>query len=259
MSTTQEEQVSQFDLETTPGQGGIGEAAGAYWDKVKAGDLGSLPAILGIVVLVIVFGVLQPDSFLTAQNFANLLNQGAAIMVLAMGLVFVLLLGEIDLSAGFAAGMGAAILGVTLTTHGWNWILSVIAVLLTGMVIGFSMGLLVARLGIPSFVVSLAYFLGLQGAMLLIIGEGGTIPIRNEQVLAVMNKNMPVALGAVVLVATFLLNQERQRANAPITIQGVPWVVPLVLALVVVLSFLLVRTSFGRHIYAVGGKADAAR
>ena len=81
-------------------------------------------------MLVIVFGVLQPDSFLTAQNFANLLNQGAAIMVLAMGLVFVLLLGEIDLSAGFAAGMGAAILGVTLTNHGWAWPLSVIAALL---------------------------------------------------------------------------------------------------------------------------------
>ena len=102
-------------------QGGIGEAAGAYWDRIKGGDLGALPAILGVVVLVIVFGVMEPDSFLTEQNFANLLNQGAAIMVLAMGLVFVLLLGEIDLSAGFTAGTGAAILGVTLTEHGWAW------------------------------------------------------------------------------------------------------------------------------------------
>src|SRR5215218_1796176 len=186
MSTTQEEQVSQFDLETTPGQGGIGEAAGAYWDKVKAGDLGSLPAILGIVVLVIVFGVLQPDSFLTAQNFANLLNQGAAIIVLAMGLVFVLLLGEIDLSAGFAAGMGAAILGVTLTKHGWAWPLSIIVTLVVGVAIGVAIALLVARLGIPSFVVTLAFFLALQGGMLLIIGEGGTIPIREDAVLSVM-------------------------------------------------------------------------
>ena len=165
MSATQEDstQVSQFDLQTTPGQGGVGEAAGAYWERIKGGDLGALPAVIGAVVLVIVFGIMEPDSFLTEQNFANLLNQGAAIMVLAMGLVFVLLLGEIDLSAGFTAGTGAAILGVTLTNHGWNWVLSVIAVLLTGMVIGFSMGVLVARLGIPSFVVSLAYFLGLQG------------------------------------------------------------------------------------------------
>jgi len=88
MSTAQQDQsqVSQFDLETTPGQGGVGEALGAYWERIKGGDLGSLPAILGIIVLVIVFGVLQPESFLTNQNFANLLNQGAAIMVLAMGL-----------------------------------------------------------------------------------------------------------------------------------------------------------------------------
>ena len=101
-------------------------------------------------MLVIVFGIMEPDSFLTEQNFANLLNQGAAIMVLAMGLVFVLLLGEIDLSAGFTAGMGAAILGVTLTKHGWAWPLSVLAALATGVAIGFTIALLVARLGIPS-------------------------------------------------------------------------------------------------------------
>ena len=303
MSTsTQPQEASQFDLETMPGEGGIGEAASAYWDKVKGGDLGALPAILGCVVLVIVFGVMEPDSFLTEQNFANLLNQGAAIMVLAMGLVFVLLLGEIDLSAGFTAGMGAAILAVTLTNHGWAWPLSIIAALATGVAIGFTIAVLVARLGIPSFVVSLAFFLGLQGAMLLIIGEGGTIPIRDDAVLTVMNKNMPialgwlfaiiviggfagasywaittrkraglptmamsvwlakvVALGVVVFLAIFLLSQERQRANAPIIIQGVPWVVPLVTVLVVGLTFLLVRTGFGRHVYAVGGNAEAAR
>ena len=283
MSTTETPPpVSQFDLETTPGQGGIGEAAGAYWDRIKGGDLGALPAVFGVVVLVIVFGVLEPDVFLTEQNFANLINQGAAIMVMAMGLVFVLLLGEIDLSAGFTAGTGAAILGVTLTEHGWAWPLSVLAALATGVVIGFTIALLVARLGIPSFVVTLSYFLGLQGAMLLIIGEGGTIPIRNDAILAIMNKNMPVALGwllaviviggfaatsyyairsrrkaglqtpalsvwaakvaglaIVMIVFVYLLNQERQRPNAPITIQGVPWVVPLVGALVVGLSFLL--------------------
>src|SRR5688572_17546613 len=291
MSTSTEQPLSQFETELTPGQGGLGEAAGAYWDRVKGGDLGALPAVLGCVVLVIVFGIMEPDSFLTEQNFANLINQGAAIMVLAMGLVFVLLLGEIDLSAGFTAGMGAAILGVTLTNHGWSWPLSILAALATGVAIGFTIAVLVARLGIPSFVVSLAFFLGLQGAMLLIIGEGGTIPIRDEAVLSVMNKNMPVALGwllaliviggfagssfwaiqrrkraglpaaamsvwgakvaglaVVVLIAVYLLNQERQRPAAPIVIQGVPWVVPLVAALVVVLAFLLMRTSFGRHV-----------
>jgi D-xylose transport system permease protein len=302
MTAQTEQPLSEFELETTPGQGGIGEAAGAYWERIKGGDLGALPAVLGCLVLAIVFGILEPDSFLTEQNFANLLNQGAAIMVLAMGLVFVLLLGEIDLSAGFTAGTGAAILGVTLTEHGWAWPLSVLAALLAGVAIGLAIALLVARLGIPSFVVTLAFFLALQGAMLLIIGEGGTIPIRNEAILAVMNKNMAVvlgwvfaliviggfaagtywsimtrkkaglpvaamsvwaakviALGVVVVIAVFLLNQERQRPNAPIVIQGVPWVVPLVTALVVVLAFLLMRTAFGRHVYAVGGNDEAAR
>jgi D-xylose transport system permease protein len=301
-SLSKEQPRSEFEIETEPGKASLGDAAGEYFNRIKGGDLGSLPAVLGCVVLVIVFGILEPDSFLTEQNFANLLNQGAAIMVLAMGLVFVLLLGEIDLSAGFTAGMGAAILGVTLTNHGWAWPLSILAALATGVAIGFTIAVLVARLGIPSFVVSLAFFLGLQGAMLLIIGEGGTIPIRNEAVLKVMNANMSVALGwllaviviagfagssflairrrkraalptpalsvwaakvgglaVVVLIGVYLLNQERQRPAAPIVIQGVPWVVPLVVALVVVLAFLLMRTSFGRHVYAVGGNAEAAR
>src|SRR4051812_34150088 len=302
MSAPSTAPAAQFDLPEASDREGIGKALSDYWARVKGGDTGSLPAVLGIVVLVAIFGISQGDTFLSTNNFANLINQGAAIMVLAMGLVFVLLLGEIDLSAGFTAGMGAAILGVTLTNHNWPWPLSVLAALATGVAIGFTIALLVARLGIPSFVVSLAYFLGLQGAMLLIIGEGGTIPIRSPQILAVMNKNMPVVLGWLlaliiiggfagatfwsirtrrraglqtpaisvwaakviglaipVLAVTYLLNQERQRANAPITIQGVPWVVPLVCVLVVVLSFVLQRTGFGRHVYAVGGNAEAAR
>jgi D-xylose transport system permease protein len=302
MSTQTEPPTSQFDIEAHRDQGGLGQASREYWDKVKGGDLGSLPAIFGALVLVIVFGVLQGDTFLTANNFANLINQGAAITMLAVGLVFVLLLGEIDLSAGFTAGTGAAILAVTLTEHGWKWPLSVLAALATGVVIGLTIALLVARLGIPSFVVSLAFFLGLQGAMLLIIGEGGTIPIRNDAILGIMNNNMPVALGwlfaliviggfagstmlaiqrrrraglpaqamsvwgakvgalaVLVLIAVYLLSKERQRPAAPIVIQGVPWVVPLVAVFVVGLSFLLMRTAFGRHVYAVGGNAEAAR
>jgi D-xylose transport system permease protein len=299
MSTTAEP-VSQFDVQ--PETGGIGQAARDYWTRVKGGDIGSLPAVIGVIVLVVIFGIMEGEAFLSKANFANLINQGAAIMVLAMGLVFVLLLGEIDLSAGFAAGMGAAILAVTVTERGWAWPLALLATLATGVAIGFSIAILVARLGIPSFVVTLAFFLALQGGMLLIIGEGGTIPIRNDAILSVMNDNMPVALGwlfaiiviggfaaatylrirarkkeglpaeaisvwalkvaalaVIVLVAVYLLNQERQRATAIITIQGVPWVVPLVAALVVGLSFVLSRTAFGRHIYAVGGNTEAAR
>ena len=293
--------ASQFDIQEETG-GSIGAAAREYWTRVRGGDMGSLPAIIGIVALVVIFGIMEGDTFLSKGNFANLINQGAAIMVLAMGLVFVLLLGEIDLSAGFAAGMGAAILATTLTERGWAWPLALLAALAAGVVIGFAIALLVARLGIPSFVVTLAFFLGLQGGMLLIIGEGGTIPIRDEAILSVMNDNMPVALGwlfgliviagfaavglmrirsrrkeglpaeamsvwaaklaalaAVVLIAVWLLNSERQRETAIITIQGIPWVVPLVAVLVVGLSFVLSRTAFGRHIYAVGGNAEAAR
>src|SRR3954466_10079108 len=215
--------VSQFDIPEASDREGISKALSDYWDRVKGGETGALPATIGIIVLVVIFGISQGETFLSTNNFANLLNQGAAITVLAMGLVFVLLLGEIDLSAGFTAGTGAAILGVTLTEHGWAWPLAILVALAAGVAIGWTIALLVARLGIPSFVVSLAYFLGLQGAMLLIIGEGGTIPIRSNAVLDVMNKNMPVGIGwrcaALVIAgfaaATYLAILRRRRAELP--------------------------------------------
>ena len=99
----------------------LGDVARAYVVKLRGGDVGSLPAILGLVALVIVFSSLRPYSFTNSFNFANLINQSAGVVVLAMGLVFVLLLGEIDLSAGFAGGTGAAVLGWTLTQQGGRW------------------------------------------------------------------------------------------------------------------------------------------
>lgn len=295
-------QVTDVDIPAAGDTGGIGQAVRDYWARVRGGDIGSLPAVLGLIALVILFGALEGQTFLSIFNFANLINQSAAIIVLAMGLVFVLLLGEIDLSAGFAAGTAAAILAVALNNWGLAWPLALLAALLTGTVIGFVIGNLVARLGIPSFVVTLAMFLALQGAMLLIIGEGGTIPIRSEAILVVMNGNMPVwagwllaiivvggfalltllairrrrsaglpaeamsvwaakviALGVLIFVATYLLNQERQLATAKVVIQGVPWVVVVILVLLVGLTFILQRTGFGRHVYAVGGNREAAR
>ena len=296
------QQPTDVDVAAAGDTAGIGQAMRDYWARVRGGDIGSLPAVLGLIALVILFSVLEGSTFLSIFNFANLINQSAAIIVLAMGLIFVLLLGEIDLSAGYAAGTAAAVLAVTLTNWGWSWPLALAAALVTGMVIGFVIGLLVARLGIPSFVVTLAMFLALQGLMLLIIGEGGTIPIRDDAILVIMNGNMPVWLGwllALVIVAgfalstflairrrrkaglpaeamsvwlvkvialavligaaTYLLNQERQLPNAKIVIQGVPWVVPVILVLLVGLSFILQRTGFGRHVYAVGGNREAAR
>jgi len=174
--------------------------------------------------------------------------------------------------------------------------------LLAGAVIGLLIGLLVARLGIPSFVVTLAFFLGLQGVQLTIIGEGGTIPVNNDFVLAIMNENMPIALGWILTVVvivgyglvtllslsgrrkaglttasnsvwaaklimlavplcigTALLSKQRSINPELTSIKGIPWVVPVILVLLVVLTFVLSRTRFGRHIYAVGGNAEAAR
>ncbi len=294
--------MSTQDTAASTNSGGLRGALSDYVDRIRGGNLGSLPAVLGLVVLVVLFTVLEGQTFFSAFNFANLMSQAAMIIVLAMGLVFVLLLGEIDLSAGFAAGTSAAILGVTLTQNGWPLILSLIACLGTGLAIGLFIGLLVARLGIPSFVVTLAMFLALQGLMLLIIGEGGTIGIEDEFVIAVQNRNLtPIAgwiLFAVVLVGyalfcglrlrrriaenltheavsvwifkvatlavlggigTFLLNQERSRRPDITSIQGVPYIIPLILILLIGLTFVLARTGFGRHIYAVGGNAEAAR
>jgi D-xylose transport system permease protein len=272
-----------------------------YFARVRGGDVGSLPAVLGLVALVIVFSALRPDTFTNSFNFANLITQGAAVITIAMGLVFVLLLGEIDLSAGFAAGVCGAVLGVFMTNHSWPWLPSVIVGLLTGVVIGCGIGLLVAYLGIPSFVVTLAGFLGFQGLLLLIVGEGGTIAYRNDVILAVMNKNLPIWLGwtvyavgmagyaaftyrqsarlrraglkadpvivwalktiflvTVVGWAVYYLSLERSRA-VTVSLKGVPIVALVLVVLLLLLTFVLTRTPWGRHVYAVGGNAEAAR
>ncbi len=216
-------QVTEVDVPAAGDTGGIGQAVRDYIARVRGGDIGSLPAVLGLIALVILFGILEGGTFLSIFNFANLINQSAAIIVLAMGLVFVLLLGEIDLSAGFAAGTAAAVLAVVLTNMGMAWPIALLAALLTGVVIGLTIGLLVARLGIPSFVVTLAMFLALQGAMLLIIGEGGTIPIRDDAILVIMNGNMPVIAGwvlAAVVVGGFafinlMAISRRRKAGLP--------------------------------------------
>ncbi|MCU0278184.1 MAG: hypothetical protein MUE31_04760 [Candidatus Nanopelagicales bacterium] len=299
MSSTLTSDTAASEASASPG---LGESVRNYWDRVRGGELGSLPAVAGLVALIIVFTVLEGDTFLSAFNFANLINQSAMIIVLAMGLIFVLLLGEIDLSAGYAAGTCAAILGVTLTQRGWPLWMALGATLLTGVIIGLLIGLLVAKLGIPSFVVTLAAFLALQGVILLIIGEGGTIGIDDPTILKIMNANMSplagwilfgivvggwallsllkmrgrraaglpvenmsvflaklIALAVILGAVVYILNQERSRNPAITSIMGVPYVVPLILILVVGLTYVLGRTGFGRHVYAVGGNAEASR
>jgi D-xylose transport system permease protein len=272
-----------------------------YWGRVRGGDIGSLPAILGLIVLVVIFGVAR-DTFISAVNFANLFSQGAQIIFIAMGLVFVLLLGEIDLSAGFASGVCGAVMAILLTNEGWPWYGAIPAALITGLVIGFVLGFLVAEVGIPSFVVTLAAFLGFQGVLLVLLKGGINVSVRDKFVLALANNNMSVlwswvlaivsvagyaviqfsrvrsraarglvtdpigivllrvgGLALVVLLATALLTQERSINPAIISVKGVPYVVPIIAFFLVVWTFVLGRTTYGRHIYATGGNTEAAR
>ncbi|MFF0493652.1 sugar ABC transporter permease [Nocardia sp. NPDC004068] len=339
--------VADFGIDTTTVS--TAEAVRAYLARVRGGEIGSLPALLGLVVLVVLFSVLS-DVFFSLNNIANLLAQGAGQTIIAMGIVYVLLLGEIDLSAGTASGVAGAVLamhyvedgnllsgmgntvfivfngllllaavlagllriwpgvatallGVAITMVGFHanpWIEMLLAVCV-GTAIGCITGFLIARIGMPSFVVTLALFLTWQGAILQLIGEGGVLGISSSPVLnEVANGNLsvawswvlfvvgaggyagvtlfghfrrqakglvsaptPLVLGKVTAVtvlaavATALLSVNRS-PNA-LEISGVPYVVPIVLALLVIGTFVLNRTAYGRHLYAIGGNAEAAR
>ncbi|GAA0978987.1 Xylose transport system permease protein XylH [Nocardioides aquaticus] len=271
-----------------------------YVGRLRGGDMGSLPAVLGLVVLMIVFG-LASDRFFSLLNMANLVVQAGPICLLAMGLVFVLLLGEIDLSAGVAGGVGATVSAMFIVEQGLPWYLGVIGAIVTGAVIGLIIGELVSRLGIPSFVVTLAFFLGLQGVILRLIGDGGSIRVDDPVIRGLTIDNVPVTAGwvaAIVLTVVFavgtLLRQRRQVANnlqhdpmsvvlikiavvaavvlgitamlsidrslnPSFPIAGIPYVLPVVVVLLILWTFVLDRTTFGRHLYAVGGNAEAAR
>jgi len=192
-----------------------------YFDRIRGGDLGALPAVLGLLVLCTAFSIMRPV-FLSALNFANLLTQGAALTVIAMGLIFVLLLGEIDLSAGYASGVCAAMLAVLLTQHGWPWYAAVLASLLTGAAIGLALGVLVAKLGIPSFVVTLAAFLAFQGVVLLMLKEGTNISIQDSTILAISNNNMTPTLSWAALA----LDLAGQQQAALAALDGRPMALP---------------------------------
>lgn len=279
----------------------VGGAFRAYVDRVRGGDLGAMPAILGILALGLLFTALRPETFLTPRNMANLADQAAPIIILAMGLVFVLLLGEIDLSAGVVSGVCAAVMAKLLADAGVPWWVAVLAAIATGVVVGLFTGSLVGIIGIPSFVVTLALFLGWQGFTLRLIGEGGTVPVRDPVISAVSDKNLPVVLGwvlAVVVIAAYALaqmnrwrtQQAKGLAHQPlgvvllrvgvitavvllvtaifsvdrapavgVVLAGIPYAVPLVIVILLILTFLLGRTAFGRHVYAVGGNTEAAR
>jgi D-xylose transport system permease protein len=294
--------------ETTTTAGGIkvakptvGSYLKDYAGRVRGGDIGGLPAILGLIVLCLIFGIARP-TFFSEVNFANLFSQGAQVIFIAMGLVFVLLLGEIDLSAGFASGVCGAVMAILLTNHGWPWYGAIPAALVTGVVIGFILGFLVAKIGIPSFVVTLAAFLAFQGILLVLLGGGTNVSIHDKFVLALANNNMPVwlswvlglvavagyalvtliqrrnraarglvtqpigivlgkigGLAVLVLVAVAILTQERSFNTLINSVKGVPIVAPIIAVFLVIWTFVLGKTTYGRHVYAVGGNTEAAR
>jgi D-xylose transport system permease protein len=280
-------------------EGGLGDQVAAWWQRVRSGDMGALPAIGGLVVLGILFSTLSPF-FLTERNFANLLNQAATLVMLGMALVFVLLLGEIDLSAGVTGGVGMALFVVLNAQFQVPWPLALLVGFAVGLITGALIGFFVARVGIPSFVVTLGLFLGYQGLALLIIGDGGLYRLQVPELLALQNGNLPVWAGWAMLVVmlavsagtSFWDRARRRKAGVPnraislvwiklaviaviggvvvfilnqdrgqsvVAVQGVPIIVPVTLAILWLGTFALDRTRFGRYIYAIGGNAEAAR
>lgn len=287
------------DLIGSGQEGGVLDQVRAWGQRVRSGEMGALPAVAGFVVLMVLFTFLSPF-FLTERNFANLLTQAATLVMLGMALVFVILLGEIDLSAGVTSGVTMAIFVVLVNVVHINWILALLVALLTGVAIGTFIGFFVARIGIPSFVVTLGLFLGFQGLELIIIGGGGLYRVQTPEILAIQNSNMPVWAGWVMLAVVLAVSAatsfwdraRRTRAGVPNrtialvwiklgvilvlggyvvwllsqnrgtafrAVEGVPIVVPFVLAILWLGTFVLDRTRYGRYIYAIGGNAEAAR
>jgi D-xylose transport system permease protein len=267
--------------------------------RIRGGDSGVLPVVAGLILISALFQALNPH-FLTASNLVNLLIQGAAYMLLAMGEVFPLLLGEIDLSIGFVGGIGGIIVAeLVKSQYGWPWWAAILAALLVCAAIGLLQGTIITRLGLPSFVVTLAGLLGWQGVMLLMLGNGGSLPINDNVVNDLASGNLTPAASWVVMiliVAVFSARtwrrESRRRSSglvAPpasvtlikiggaalagivvvlicntdrgrvVPIKGVPWVVLIVLGVLAMWTALLGRTKFGRYLYAIGGNAEAAR
>jgi D-xylose transport system permease protein len=308
MSAQTDEIVEQDEPEgPMPAEGlaALGAYTRGYLARVRGGELGSVPAMIGLIVITVVFAVVH-QGFLSAYNIEALVIQAAPIIVMAMGLIFVLLLGEIDLSAGTTGGLCSAIMAVLTLRHGAPWWLALVVGLIAGVIIGFGMGWLRARVGIPSFVITLATFLAFQGVTLILIGGQGSVVLQADSPLVKLeNSFVPLWLGWTLLVlfvvgyAAIKVNDALGRRRAglsrpPFTViaakvvalaalgagftyemginrnlstntflsnkaQGMPWVVVLLAILYAVWHFVLSRTRYGRHVYAVGGNEEASR
>lgn len=264
----------------------------AYGRRLRGGDLGLLPILAGLALIAVIFQSQNPN-FLTARNFVNLIVQMAGITAIAYGVVFVLLLGEIDLSVGYVSALAAVSMTILLRDPlGWPWFAAIAAALAASAGIGLLHGLIITLFQIPSFVVTLAGLLAWNGVVLIIIGSGGTMIIQNPAVVGIANDFLPpfwgwlaglVIFGGLVYyqVQTMLARRRRSLFYAPplvLTMQlgvwallifsavyvanldrGVPVIGIILLVLWVTLSLIATRTVFGRYVYAVGGNRTAAR
>lgn len=282
--------------ETAVDENSLGSYVENWWKRVRSGDLGSLPIIVGLIVIAGVFGTLEP-LFFSSRNFVNLLLQGAGLTALAIGIVFVLLIAEIDLSVAYVSGVG----GVTMTlllregATAWPWPAAIAVALLFTALIGLVHGLIITKTGVPSFVVTLAGLLAWSGVVLIMTTKwstAGTIVIQNDTVLAIANSFLTPTRGWIlfgVVMLAYVGSQLAQRrslrqqnlSGKPVMVlvlqtaalaaitggavwfantdRGVPTAAVVVLILLVVWSFVASQTRFGRYVYAVGGNPEAAR
>ncbi|MFF0742198.1 sugar ABC transporter permease [Streptomyces sp. NPDC004111] len=264
--------------------------------KVRGGELGSLPVVVGLIVIAVVFQ-LQNSNFLSASSLANIAVYSSGMGIMAVGIVFVLLLGEIDLSVGSVAGVGAAIWAVLQVSNGWNGWLAIVVALLSGLALGLLHGFFFAKIGVPAFVVTLAGFLGWSGLQIWLMGKEGSINTPSgsfvENLTGYYFEDKIAAYGlAVVAILVYglsmFLDSKRRRAaalpsrptseivlrtvvvavlclavayflNEPVGARGLPLALVLFLAVLLIADFVARRTTFGRQVFAVGGNAEAAR
>ncbi|HEY2316596.1 MAG TPA: ABC transporter permease [Streptosporangiaceae bacterium] len=287
----------------------LGQYVRAWALEVRSGNSGVLPVVFAMVLVAIVFEVITPEhAFLRPSNLVYIFGLSTVYMVLAMAETVVLLLGEIDLSVG-AVGMIGGVIAFKLVQHpgpDWPWWAATLAALACCGVIGALQGTLVARLRIPSFVVTLGGFLLFSGVLVVALGGAdGTVSVNssvsNQRVIYDLVQGLIapvvgwVALAVVVVAAGAALwlraaARRRQGLVAPpagvtairialvalvgvavvvvcngnrgtslVKVEGVPWVIPIVLVLLGGLTLLLQRTRFGRYVYAIGGNPEAAR
>ena len=291
MSAESETSPTGGPIGTAPADTGTSFSLRRAFAALARGDLASVRVLLGIAVIWTIFQIAN-DRFLSAVNLSNLTLQIAATATISIGVVMVLLLGEIDLSVGAVSGLAAGAMAVLSVQHGWAPLLAIVAGLGVGVAIGFFNGFMVTRFGIPSFVVTLAGLLAWQGALLWVLGDTGSVNLPPSIITDLTTTFFDPVIGwilgaaAVVAYAASRLAVRRRREAAGLGVsplsglvlqlaviaaaviaavailnadRGVPLAAVIVVVLMILFTFITERTRYGRHIFAVGGNEEAAR